>query len=123
MYRMIYLLQKMFSNRATKTNTMKLFKKILKWTGITILTIIIIFVILVFSLQNKKFSAPYPALHATNDSATIARGKYLAYGPAHCSGCHTPASDQQKVMDGQKVAFRGGLEFVLPIGKLYSKNI
>src|SRR6187549_1102973 len=102
---------------------MKLLKKILKWTGITILSIVVIFVILVFSLQNKKFDAPFPNLHATNDSATIARGKYLAYGPAHCSGCHTPTVDQQKVMNGEEVPFRGGLEFALPIGKLYSKNI
>jgi hypothetical protein len=56
---------------------MKLFKKILKWTGITILTIVVIFVIIVFSLQNKKFDAPFPSLHATNDSATIARGNTL----------------------------------------------
>src|SRR5262245_35632458 len=102
---------------------MKLFKKILKWTFITILSIAVIFVILVFSLQNKTFDAPYPNLQSTNDSATIARGKYLAYGPAHCSGCHAPLSDQQKVINGEEVAFKGGLEFVLPIGKLYSKNI
>ena len=102
---------------------MKRFKKILKWTGITILSIVVIFVILVFALQNKKFDAPFPSLHATNDSATIARGKYLAYGPAHCSGCHTPAADQEKVKNGEELAFKGGLEFALPIGKLYSKNI
>jgi len=47
----------------------------------------------------------------------------LAYGPAHCSGCHTPSSDQQKVINGEEVPFKGGLEFALPIGKLYSKNI
>ncbi len=102
---------------------MKLFKRILKWTFITILSIAVIFVILVFSLQNKKFNAPYPDLHSTNDSAAIARGKYLAYGPAHCSGCHTPVSDQQKVINGEEVAFKGGLEFALPIGKIYSVNI
>jgi mono/diheme cytochrome c family protein len=102
---------------------MKRFKKILKWTGITILSIVVIFVILVFALQNKKFDAPFPNLHASNDSATIARGKYLAYGPAHCSGCHTPAADQEKVKNGEEIAFKGGLEFALPIGKLYSKNI
>lgn len=102
---------------------MKRFKKILKWTGITILSIIIIFVILVFALQNKKFDAPYPNLQASDDSNVIARGKYLVYGPAHCSGCHAPLADQQKVMNGEEVAFKGGFEFVLPIGKVYSVNI
>ena len=102
---------------------MKRFKTILKWTAITILSLVIIFVIVVFSLQNKKFEAPFPDLHATTDSATIARGKYLAYGPAHCSGCHTPAAEQEKVMNGEELPFKGGLEFKLPIGTLYSKNI
>ena len=102
---------------------MKLLKKILKWSAITILSVVIIFVIIVFSLQNKKFDAPFPNLHATKDSAVIERGRYLAYGPAHCSGCHTPAAEQQKVMNGDESPFKGGLEFVLPIGTLYSKNI
>jgi len=102
---------------------MKLLKKILKWTGITILSIVIIFVILVFALQNKKFDAPFPNLHATNDSATIARGKYLAYGPAHCSGCHTPAENHEKINMGEELPLKGGLNFDLPIGTLYSKNI
>src|SRR5215470_3787894 len=99
---------------------MKRFRKILKWTGIVVFSIIAIFVILVFALQNKKFKAPYPNIHASTDSAAIARGKYLAYGPAHCSGCHVPAADQQKIIAGEELSFRGGLEFSLPIGKLYS---
>ena len=95
----------------------------MKWTGITILSIIGIFVILIFSLQNKKYDAPYPNLQASSDSAIIARGKYLAYGPAHCSGCHTPAADQEKVMNGEELPFKGGYKFALPIGDIYSKNI
>ena len=102
---------------------MRRFKKILKWTGITILSIIIIFAILVFALQNKKYDAPYPHLRATTDSAIIERGKYLAYGPAHCSGCHTPVTDDEKVKNGEEVAFRGGRPFILPIGTLHSLNI
>ena len=102
---------------------MKLLKKILKWTVITILSIVIIFTIIVFSLQNKKFDASFPNLHATNDSATIARGKYLAFGPAHCSGCHTPTEDHEKINMGEELPLKGGLNFDLPIGTLYSKNI
>src|SRR5678816_3544356 len=79
-----------------KPTIMRRFKKILKWTGIIIASLLIIFVILVFSLQNKKFNAAFPDLHASADSAVIARGKYLAFGPAHCSGCHSPRSNQEK---------------------------
>ena len=102
---------------------MKLLKKILKWTAITILSLVIIFVIIVFSLQKKKFDAPFPNLHATKDSATIERGKYLAFGPAHCSGCHSPEENQGKINNGEYLPLIGGLTFKLPIGNIYSKNI
>lgn len=102
---------------------MKRLKKILKWTGVAILSPVLIFVILVFALQNKKFDAPFPNLHASKDSAVIERGRYLAFGPAHCSGCHSPAEDQEKIKNGEHLPLKGGLTFVLPIGKLYSKNI
>lgn len=102
---------------------MKKIKKILKWTGITVLSLAAIIVILVFAMQNKKFDAPFPDLHASTDSATIARGKYLAYGPAHCSGCHTPKKDQERINQGEELPLQGGLEFELPIGTLYSRNI
>jgi mono/diheme cytochrome c family protein len=102
---------------------MKRLKKILKWTGITIFSLIVIFVVAVFALQNKKYDAPYPALKASNDSAIIAKGKYLAFGPAHCSGCHSPAENQEKINNGEELPLYGGFEFVLPIGKIYSRNI
>ena len=102
---------------------MKLFKKILKWTGITILSLVVFFVIIVFSLKNKKFDDLFPNLQATKDSATIERGKYLAFGPAHCSGCHTPTEDHEKINIGEELPLKGGLNFDLPIGTLYSKNI
>ena len=32
-----------------------------------------------------------PPAHVPEGGISIARGKYLAEGPAHCAGCHTPA--------------------------------
>jgi len=106
-----------------KNSFMKRVKKILKWTGITLLGLILIFVVLVFALQHKKFNAPYPAIHAVNDSAVIERGKYLVFGPAHCSGCHSPAANQAKINNGEILPLIGGFEFNLPIGKIYTPNI
>src|SRR5688572_12986765 len=37
----------------------------------------------------RTFDVPEPDLHASADPAVIARGRYLAYGPAHCASCHT----------------------------------
>lgn len=102
---------------------MRKFTKILKWTGIVILGVLAIFVILVFALQNKKFEAPYPNLHANTDSAVIERGKYLVFGPAHCSGCHSPSSNHERIRNGEILPLEGGYTFTLPIGKIYSPNI
>ena len=102
---------------------MRKFKKILKWTGIVLGSIIIIFVALVFLRQNRKFSAAYPNIHASKDSAIIARGEYLVFGPAHCSGCHSPKENQERINKGEKLPLQGGLEFKLPIGTIYSRNI
>src|SRR5205085_11675709 len=45
--------------------------------------------------QHRTFEAPYPDLHASQDLEVIARGRYLAYGLAHCVDCHGNP-DQQK---------------------------
>ena len=108
---------------------MRKFKKILKWTGITILSLLIIFVVLVFSLQNKKFKAPYPDIHASNDSTIIARGEYLANHVTPCIDCHSkrdftklsgPVIPGTEGMGGE--VFDNKLEDDIP-GVVYSRNI
>jgi len=106
-----------------KPPPMRRFKKIMKWTGIVILSLVTIFVTLVFSFQNRKFTAAYPNIHATTDTSVIARGRYLAFGPAHCSGCHSPKSNDEKINRRENLPLMGGREFDLPIGKIYSRNI
>jgi mono/diheme cytochrome c family protein len=66
--------------------------------------------IAVVARENRTFDAPYPDLHASTDPAVIARGQYLATGPAHCTACH-----------GDDLA--GGLAFELPIGTVYARNL
>lgn len=102
---------------------MKKFLKIMKWVGIVLLGLILIFVALVFILFNKTYDAPLPDIHASTDSSVIARGRYLAYGPAHCAGCHTPYQEVNKLADGGQPLLKGGYEFRLPIGTFYSPNI
>jgi len=100
-----------------------MFKKILKWTGIILLLLIIGLTITVSLRQNITYDAPYPAIHASKDSAVLARGKYLVYGPAHCADCHGPAGSEDLVNKGQEVALSGGRVFNLPIGDFYVRNI
>jgi mono/diheme cytochrome c family protein len=100
-----------------------MFSKILKWTGIILLIIIIGVATVTAFRQNRTFEAPYPDIHASKDSAVIARGKYLVFSSAHCADCHAPNGTEALVNAGKEVPLQGGRLFELPIGKVYSRNI
>lgn len=102
---------------------MKTFLKFLKWAGALLALLLIAFFIYVFSQQNKKYDAPFPEITAVRDSAVLARGEYLVYGPAHCSGCHSPLDKQALLAEGEHIPLQGGFLFPLPIGNLYTPNI
>jgi mono/diheme cytochrome c family protein len=102
---------------------MKTFTKILKWVVVLLVVVVISFVAFVYARSNRTFEAPYPDIHAVKDSAVIARGKYLVYGPAHCAECHAPTKDFLKVEQGQEIPLSGGMDFILPVGNIYAPNI
>ena len=102
---------------------MKTLLRILKWVGIVLLVIIVGLLVAIFSLQHRKFDAPYPDIHASTDSAVIAHGKYLVFGPAHCAECHVSEEDYKEVVKGIDKPLSGGFDFELPLGDVYSKNI
>jgi mono/diheme cytochrome c family protein len=102
---------------------MRTFKRILKWTGIVLAVFIIGLVITVAMRQNLKFEAPYPDIHASKDSAVIARGQYLVYSVGHCADCHADPADIEKVGKGEIVDLVGGKVFDIPPGKFYARNI
>jgi mono/diheme cytochrome c family protein len=102
---------------------MKRFKKILKWTGIILLIIILGLTVTVMARQNLKFDSPYPNVKSSTDSAVITRGKDLIFGPAHCASCHSSVNADSLLALGEEVALSGGYEFNLSIAKIYSRNI
>ena len=102
---------------------MKRLKKILKWTGIVLLFIILGLSVTIASRQNLHYDAPYPNIHASTDTAVIARGRHLAYSSAHCIDCHQTGNSDSLIALGQDVPLTGGFTFKLPLGNLYSKNI
>lgn len=102
---------------------MKKVWKVLKWVGIVLVSLIVIFVILVYAKKDKTFDAPYPDIKASSDSTVIARGKYLVTGPAHCAHCHGDPTQLSKVEAGEVVPLIGGFEFKLPIGIIRAANI
>jgi len=91
----------------------------------------ILFLLLVFGIvivyillaSNKKFDAPLPPIAASSDSAVIARGAYLVYGPAHCASCHIPKEKIEAVERGERVALSGGWEISIPPGTFRAPNL
>jgi mono/diheme cytochrome c family protein len=102
---------------------MKKFLRILKWSALTIVAIILLFIVYALVRPESTFKAPYPKITATTDSSVIARGKYLVYGPAHCAYCHAPSNQFQQVEAGKIVPLSGGNIFRLPVGNVYVPNI
>ncbi|MBL0315261.1 MAG: c-type cytochrome [Flavobacteriales bacterium] len=102
---------------------MKTLVKILKRILLALLLIIGILIVFVFARQSKTYDAPFPEITAVQDSAVLARGEYLVYGPAHCSGCHSPLDKQQALATGEHIPLEGGFIFPLPIGELQTPNI
>lgn len=98
-------------------------KKILIGTLFLVLLLVVSVIIMVYARKDRTFEAPYPDVKASTDSAVIARGRYLAYGPAHCAFCHAPAADFFRVDKGEEVALSGGFNFKLPIGMVFAPNI
>jgi mono/diheme cytochrome c family protein len=98
-------------------------KKILIGLFAVVLLIVAVFAILVYARHDRTFEAPYPDIKASTDSALIARGRYLALGPAHCTHCHAPMSEFFKVDRGEEVPLSGGFNFELPIANIYAPNI
>jgi len=98
-------------------------KKILLGLLILVAVISIGFTTLVYTRYERTFEAPYPNIKASTDSAIIARGRYLAMGPAHCANCHSPIADFIKVDNGEETSLSGGFNFELPIGIVYAPNI
>jgi mono/diheme cytochrome c family protein len=102
---------------------LKMVKKILIWTGICILSLLLILVVAVACRQNLTYEAPYPDITASSDSTVIAHGKELIFGVANCAACHTLHNTDSLLALGQDVPLSGGRAFNLPFGEMYVKNI
>ncbi|CAN5900171.1 hypothetical protein BH24BAC1_BH24BAC1_25660 [soil metagenome] len=104
-------------------------KKFIKGTLIilsALIGLVAIFLIYVQTTYRQKYTVQVQEkapIRASQDSAVIARGRYLVMGPAHCPSCHVPLEMQDKVEKGEEVPLIGGYEWNLPIGVLRSRNI
>lgn len=98
-------------------------KKFCKWTGLSILFLVIALALTVWLLQYRRYEAAYPNIKASADPAVIERGRYLVTSSAHCADCHAPESMYPDVAAGKEVSLHGGRVFNLPVGTIQAPNI
>ena len=97
-------------------------KILLMLVGLLVL-VIAVAAMWVASRQNLKFDAPYPAIAASTDSATIARGHYLVRNVVNCAQCHGDPTQIAALADGAEIPLSGGFTFDIPPGKFRARNI
>lgn len=103
------------------TNLTRKLRKIALWTAASLAGLTAVAVATVATFERRTFDVPYPSIAARTDAATIARGRYLAYGPAHCVDCHaTPGA--RPGPDGE-LPLAGGHELKLPVGIFRGRNL
>lgn len=74
-------------------------------------------------LERRSYQAPLPDITASTDPMIIARGAYLANGPAHCRECHGAVEQRAELAVGKPTPLSGGLDLKLPIGIFRPANI
>src|SRR5438093_266432 len=70
-------------------------KKILKWTGIVVgslVSLIVLFFVVAYFISESRFSTKHSiaghAITLVNDSASVARGEHIARAFTKCQECH-----------------------------------
>jgi len=79
---------------------------------------------IVLSCSSAPPQLPDDGIRATNDPQLIERGRYLAYGPAHCAACHGAPAYEKDLLRGAEIPLSGGRRFDLGLlGEVVAPNI
>lgn len=100
--------------------------RLLKYAAVALVIGVIVVVSGAATVQmrhNRTFDVPEVDVKATTDSAVIARGAYLVYGPAHCAYCHNTADKIARLDGGEQVPLSGGAVFDIGIAKMVTPNL
>lgn len=102
-----------------------MWKKILITSLIVILVVVAGFVGFVNASYDKTYDDEIPVkdLSVKSTPERIERGRYLAFGPAHCSHCHAPMDQIERIEAGEQVPLTGGFDLDIPPGVFHAPNI
>lgn len=102
-----------------------MFRKVLIWTGVALIALVLVIVIVVETTYSKNYDAEYPVREMSVELTPerIERGRYLAMGPAHCAHCHAPMKKMPQVEAGEEVDMTGGFGLEIPPGAFHAPNI
>ena len=90
---------------------------------LTIVGVLVLFVVYALLSYNQKFDVTYPDVQLSSDSAILAHGEYLVYGPAHCASCHVSLDQFEAIDQGQKLPLTGGFTISFELGSFTSANL
>ena len=82
-----------------------------------------VFIISIFALQLKTYTAPATGIKASKDPVVIERGEYIAQHLSHCGACHGDLKQREAGIPANQLSLNGGMVFPLPIGDIYVPNI
>jgi hypothetical protein len=100
-----------------------MFRKILKWTGILLLLIIVGTSVSAAFRQHLTYEAPYPNIKASNDIAVIEKGNKIVIEKG-CGYCHSSVNNPDSVLKlGQQPVLSGARKFDTPFGTFFTPNL
>lgn len=98
-------------------------KAIALWTGGALGVVILGLTIAVVARENRRFPIPAAEAHVSQNPQVIERGRYLAFGPAHCVECHGDPAQVRADFLREETQLSGGAEIRLPVGVFRPGNI
>jgi mono/diheme cytochrome c family protein len=101
-----------------------MFLKIVKWTGLTGLVLVLGLSLATMSRQHLTYDAPYPDIKASTDPAVIAKGKHITLVTKGCVQCHSPVKNIDSLLrKGDEPSLAGAKKVETPFGTFYTPNI
>lgn len=99
-------------------------RKIIKWTGVSALILIVGVSVTIMFRQHLTYDAPYPNIQASTDIAIIEKGKHITLVTKGCVHCHSPINNVDSLLKmGEEPSLAGAKRVETPFGTFFTPNI